>query len=1180
MGSVPADRTIRGVIGLRPQHAAALADFAKAVSTPGTAEYRHYLPARRFEVAFSPTRATVDAVERTLRSEGLTASVVSSNRLLIDFRGTAAAVDSAFHTSLAAYRLPSGRQAFANTSAPTLPASIAPSVQAVVGLNDLVEPQITPFRPASKPRGTPAQRAAATKAAAKAATTSGGPAACKTAVRTAGALLGLTDTQLADMYGVRGLYQTGDTGQGQTVAVYELEPYRTTDIEHFDNCYFGAAATGQMLTRLRTVNVDGGDPPGPGSSESELDIDDVSALAPGANIDVYQAPPSDAGYLDDWNAIVADDTAKTVTSSWGSGCETAVAAAEPGLEQVENTIFEQAALQGQTILDAAGDAGSDGCAYDSYAPVAPDLSAADPASQPYVTAVGGTTVDEPSDPPVEQAWNDGAGNGAGGGGISAVWPQPAWQRYSTVLGMDTASVIAKAKAVSGSHFCDTSGVTTPCREVPDVSANADEYTGVTIDYDGSWGTIGGTSSSTPLWAAMLADIDSTPACHSAGGVGFANPSLYALASVRDEYRASFNDVTTADNDQFGAAEGLYQAAKGYDMATGLGTPRVTGPGASRGLAYYLCTPPATAPPTVTSVTPAVVSSAAGSGRGSAGAPVSLTLKGGPFVRNGAPDVAGVTIGSYQASPFEVLNSSTITLTLPRAVAEAATGTGGSAGVYDVTVTLVGGQTSRPTSGTRLTVTNDPSGTGASVPTVAAVTPSGGNVAGGTTMHIYGTGYTAGGPSTVTIGGVPATVEAATDTQLTVKVPPYVPSTTACEAGSSIAGDGVCQTEVQVHNASGNSATSTIVPQYSGSLAAAPSDGAGLVAAPTEWDYLPTPTVSTLTYLGPQSYASEEGFSWVNGAENEVTITGTGLGALGLEWLDVGAPGSAGTADNYFDTITPTSVTVYLPNIRLTHQQEVLNLAAQTLGSPNQGNLTSGEEPSNTIPVVYAPIPKLASVSTSTGKHLVPTAGGTRLTLHGSSFVDDPFIALISFSTGLATTEYDLVPSATSPQTTQSVTLTPQMTGLYGVTACTVSGCAGDQEFCQGGLCIVFTGGFGAKDLLTFYPPGRPSLTSIRPDHGPAGAVVLITGHNLAMPQHIYFGSHKLPDNDFGDPIADTGQPDPNQILLFVPRGLPLEHKFDVRVVTAESEAIQRHPKTPINKAVTFTVTPLPKHHRY
>ncbi|HLI01675.1 MAG TPA: S53 family peptidase, partial [Acidimicrobiales bacterium] len=611
VGAVPAGRTVNGVIGLKPQHAAALADFAKAISTPGTPEYHHYLAAGRFESTFSPSPATVNAVEQTLRSEGLSVSSLSSNRLLIGFRGTTAAVDSAFHTSLDSYRLRDGRTVFANTSAPTLPASIAPSVEAVIGLNDLTEPQATPFQPATKPRGTPTQRAAATKAAASAPTTAGGPVACKTAVRTAGGLLGLTDTQLADIYGVNGLYKAGDRGQGQTVAVYELEPYRTVDISHFDSCYFGAAATTQMLSRLKTVNVDGGNPVGPGSAESELDIDDVSALAPGANIRVYEAPPTDAGYLDDWNAIVSDDTAKTVTSSWGSGCETEIAAAEPGLMQVENEIFEQAAIQGQTVLDAAGDAGSDGCAYDSYTPVAPTLSVDDPASQPYVTAVGGTTVNQPTDPPKEQAWNDGATGGAGGGGISAVWPQPAWQRYSTEPGMDAPTVISQAESVSGGHFCQSATVTTPCRELPDVSANADEDTGVTIEYAGEWGTIGGTSSSTPLWAAMLADIDSTPACRSAGGVGFASPALYAVASVPAEYRASFNDITTSNIDQFGAAKGLYPATKGYDMATGLGSPRVTGPAGSHGLAYYLCTPAASAPPVVSQVTPPVVSSSAG-----------------------------------------------------------------------------------------------------------------------------------------------------------------------------------------------------------------------------------------------------------------------------------------------------------------------------------------------------------------------------------------------------------------------------------------------------------------------------------------------------------------------------------------------------------------------------------------
>jgi subtilase family serine protease len=1175
LGALPSGRTVSGVVALAPRNAAVLQRFASAISTPGTSAYHRYLTPATFTNYFSPSRTAVAAIERHLSAGGLSVSSVSSNRLLVGFTGRAAAVAATFHTSFATYRLAGGRRAFANTSAIRLPATIAPLVTAVVGLNDLVVPHATPVRSVAGRHASARTRADALHVAETATTTAGGPVACRAATRAAGGNGGFTDTQIADAYGVDGLYQKGDIGAGQTVALYELEPYRTIDVKAFDSCYFGAADASSMLTRLHTVAVDGGDPTGPGSGESELDIDDVSALAPGANIEVYEAPATNAGYLDDWNAIVSDDTAKTVSSSWGSSCETETAAEEPGLEQVENTIFEQAAIQGQTVLDATGDSGADGCSAETGEPTTPLLSANDPASQPYVLAVGGTTIDQASNPPVEQTWNDGGGGGAGGGGISAVWPQPAWQAHSTVAGIDAAKVIAAAQQIDGGDFCQTAEVKTACRELPDVSANADEYTGITIDYDRQWTTIGGTSSSTPLWAAILADIDSTASCKAHGGVGFVNPSLYAIASVPSEYKASFNDVTTANNDEYGITDGLYPATRGYDMATGLGTPRVTGRAGTNGLAYYLCAAPATSRPTVSSISPDVVSSAAGSGTGAAGAAVSVTITGSHFEAAGAPDVAGITVGSYQVTPFTVVSSSTITATLPIAVVEEGNGgTGSGSGVFDVTVTLNGGLTSMPTSSARLTVYNDPSDAGSSVPVVDAVTPSGGNEVGGTVIHIYGSGFTAlSQTSTVTIGGVSATVTKVTDTELTAVVPPYAasgPSATTCVTATNPVND-VCQTQVEVTNHFGSSAISPILPEYAGDLYTPPSAGTEALPATTEFDYVPTPTVTGYTFVDPaQDYASEEGFSYITGAENEVIVHGTGLGQLGFEWADVGTPGTSAAIDDEVLSVTPTALDLYLPNISLTDRQMVEALAMQTLGSPNQATLTSTQEPSPTVPVTYAPVPRLHSYSTASGKDFSPTAGGTKVTVKGVGFYDGALVTFTNYNTFTVATEYNLDPSATAPHRQFSFVTTPQLPGEDATAVCTVSGCSGDTEVCIPGVCIVES--FGTHPF-TFYPPGKPSLVSIQPKTGRAGDFVTITGTNLAFPQAVYFGSKKLNDDDFGNGFNDeTGAVNLNVVQALVPRGLQIGKKVDIRVVTAESEATERHPETPINKNVTYTVT--------
>jgi subtilase family serine protease len=118
---------------------------------------------------------------------------------------------------------------------------------------------------------------------------------------------------------------------------------------------------------------------------------------------------------------------------------------------------------------------------------------------------------------------------------------------------------SQCKAASGSF----------CREVPDVSADADPFSGYLIYFDGFWTGIGGTSAAAPLWAAFMALTDASRAC-AGSSVGFANPALYGVAG--STYAADFNDITSGNNDYTGASGGLYEAGVGYDMASGLGTP--------------------------------------------------------------------------------------------------------------------------------------------------------------------------------------------------------------------------------------------------------------------------------------------------------------------------------------------------------------------------------------------------------------------------------------------------------------------------------------------------------------------------------------------------------------------------------------------------------------------------------
>ena len=436
LGSVAAGSTEAGIVVLRPSDQKGLTSLLSAVTDKSSSLFHHYLAPGEFASRFGPSRATIAAVSSQLTSEGLRVTKVSSDGLLVNFSGPAATVEKAFRTGIERYRLADGSIGQATTSQVRVPSTIAGSVTAVVGLDDLVHPRSADVRPGpiSVQRTFPSARSVSFSHPA------GSPNACTPAQQDAETSGGLTDDQIANAYGAFGLYRAGDFGQGQHIAVYELQPFLATDMENFDSCYFGAAQAAQMAgakgvlagSRLSIIPVDGGEiQPGAGSSndEADLDIEDVSAIAPQANIDVYEAPNTTSGGLDEYSQIVNKDVDQVVTSSWGV-CEQLAQVAEPGVQEAENLLFEQAAAQGQTVLSAAGDTGDDECNEGrSTAPPSGQnlLSALDPASQPYVLSVGGTTIDDATQPASEHVWDDGAQWGAGGGGISESWTMPSWQ---------------------------------------------------------------------------------------------------------------------------------------------------------------------------------------------------------------------------------------------------------------------------------------------------------------------------------------------------------------------------------------------------------------------------------------------------------------------------------------------------------------------------------------------------------------------------------------------------------------------------------------------------------------------------------------------------------------------------------------------------------------------------------
>ena len=298
---------------------------------------------------------------------------------------------------------------------------------AIGGLSDLprAHPLLRPARAADPVAGgavTPALSSRAT----------GGSTPCAAASKVAKLTSAHTWDQIARAYGFTAAYGAGRLGAGQTVALFELEPYSATDVASFQECF--TLPGGDAYGTVTPVSVDGGAGTGPGSGEAILDIEDVQGLAPEAAVRVYEAPNSDAGLLANYGRIVSDDLAKVVSTSWGA-CESASTSTTTTLVG-ENEIFGAAAAQGQTVFAAAGDSGSEDCYYTTpttptYRDLTTDLAVDDPSSQPYVTGVGGTTMTLGSTATAvrtETVWNEKAlSGGSGGGGVSQLWSRPVWQ---------------------------------------------------------------------------------------------------------------------------------------------------------------------------------------------------------------------------------------------------------------------------------------------------------------------------------------------------------------------------------------------------------------------------------------------------------------------------------------------------------------------------------------------------------------------------------------------------------------------------------------------------------------------------------------------------------------------------------------------------------------------------------
>jgi subtilase family serine protease len=553
------------------QQQADLDALIAAQQDPSSPQYHQWLTPADFGVRFGLADADIAKTQTWLQSQGFTVLSVSPSRNSITFSGTASTVASAFGAPLHRYSL-NGENHIAPSADLTLPAALAGIVSDVRNLSD--------FRPRPHVRY-------------------GNGALYKpnfTSSQTGNHFL--TPGDIAVIYDIKAAYNAGYNGSGVTIAVMGQSAIVNTDITKFQTAIgqTAKAPTSILVPNTGSSAVFSGD-----ESESDLDLEYATGMAPGATIDfIYVGSNATSSVFDSLTWAIQNRIAPILNISYGE--------CEPALGQANftsmNALLQQAAAQGQTVVSASGDDGSTDCYGASNDVATEEALAVDfPSSSQFVTSVGGTeftaaavasgnnqffSASSGSDVVVsalsyipETAWNDDSASfptaplSAGGGGASIFSPAPTWQ--TGVPGIPSGSTM---------------------RLVPDISLDASpnnaSYAYCTSDTSG-WASgqqgsctsglrdsssqdltaAGGTSFAAPIFSGMVAILSQAKGYTYQGLV---NPTLYTLASNPTTYASAFHDIVGSGNycnigasfcSPAGAAS--FNTSIGYDEATGLGS---------------------------------------------------------------------------------------------------------------------------------------------------------------------------------------------------------------------------------------------------------------------------------------------------------------------------------------------------------------------------------------------------------------------------------------------------------------------------------------------------------------------------------------------------------------------------------------------------------------------------------
>lgn len=508
---VPPDAIINLAIGLPIRDMPGLLAFVQQVSDPMSSSYRQYLTVDQFASTYGATPSDYAALLSFATANGLHVLQTFPNDTLIQVSGSAAAIESTFFVNLNYLQRSDGTLFYAPDQEPSSNAPVG--ILRISGLEDFadVEPEAG----------------------------SG----------TAGDFQG---TDFATAY-ASGACASLD-GTGQSIGLLELNHYDDRDI----GLYLAESSLSASVTRIVIPYDTGTAGPLPklettrSRTEVVLDIDVAAAMAPGANILVFQAPyfPGSLGAnLALHQMATYQPLANQLSSSWLKATD----------DNTTQALAEMAA-QGQSMFQSSGDFGSL-----EYNPSGPQPNGDFPIdlldSRYSVAAIAGTLV-------------GGTNVSMNGNGLSynseAAWPNSGGGVFSPADTGGNAIFIPdyqRAQVANALAANPNMGASTVWRNAPDVSMPASNLHYVLNLTDG---TIGGTSGASPLWAAYMALVNQQAASNGLRPVGFANPALYLAAGADSR---AFNDITNGQQQVAGITG--FSAGVGYDLVTGLGSPTCT-----------------------------------------------------------------------------------------------------------------------------------------------------------------------------------------------------------------------------------------------------------------------------------------------------------------------------------------------------------------------------------------------------------------------------------------------------------------------------------------------------------------------------------------------------------------------------------------------------------------------------